>query len=383
VKIALVPSSYAPAIGGIEEVTRQLARQLLARGDDVEVWTHRHPADLPASETVAGVPVHRFAFPLPSARASSVLRWPWAAVRAQLDLDRAVRRFAPDVLHVHGFSGNGVYASAASLTRRSPLVLTLHGETSMDDQRIYDHSVSLRAGLRFGLRRAAIVTAPSRFILDDARRFGRPGGPEQVIVNGVDLDESSAGTSPVAVPFDRFVFAVGRVVHNKGFDLLLRAFAPLAADRPGLGLVIGGDGARRPELEELSRALGIADRLLLPGWLDRSAVASLMGRATVFVLPSRLEPFGVVVLEAMRAGRPVVASSRGAVGEWVVDGAEALLVDPEDVAAMSSGLARVLDDPDLARRLAAAGRDLVEGFRWESVASQYADLYELVTRGRS
>ncbi len=376
-RVVLLPSSFAPHIGGIEEVTRQLARQLLASGDLVEVWTHQHPATLPSLEEIDGVVVRRFWFPLPIGDVRSLIRYPAAAGSAQRALGTAVRRFRPDVLHVHGFSGNGVHAAAVSLRRRIPLVVTLHGETSMDDHRIYEHSVSLRTGLRLGLRRAAAVTAPSRSILADARRFGLRDVQGEVIPNGVDLREPVTPTA-TPVPFERFVIALGRLVPNKGFDLLVKAFAGIAHEHPGLGLVIAGDGPQRNALAAQAQSLGVSDRVLLTGWLDRSQVAATLARADVFALPSRLEPFGVVVLEAMRAGVPVVASIRGGVGDWVQDEVQALLVDPEQVPDLAHALSRLLRDPALSERLVEAGRSHVARFEWSVVGQSYRDLYARV-----
>jgi glycosyltransferase involved in cell wall biosynthesis len=103
-----------------------------------------------------------------------------------------------------------------------------------------------------------------------------------------------------------------------------------------------------------------------------------MGAADVFVLPSRVEPFGIVVLEALRAGRPVVASARGGAKEIVRHEQEALLADPLDVAQLAGAIGRLLDDRDLARRLAAAGRERVGRFDWSTVADGYRRVYRSV-----
>jgi glycosyltransferase involved in cell wall biosynthesis len=97
--------------------------------------------------------------------------------------------------------------------------------------------------------------------------------------------------------------------------------------------------------------------------------------AEIFVMPSRLEPFGIVVLEAWDAGRPVVATDRGGTSEFVTDGEDGLLVDPNDLAALAGALDRLADDPALARRLGRAGRAQVPRFSWDVLAQEYRDLY--------
>lgn len=377
-RIALLPSAYAPAVGGVEELTRRLADRLVSAGDEVEVWTFRHPVDLPADEQVDGVRVRRFVLPLPSARPASLLRFPGAGASALRSLSRAAEEFRPDLLHVQCFSANGVYATALAVRRRLPLVVSLQGETVMDDHDIYDRSVALRLGLRTALRRADAVTGCSRFVLDDAAaRFGLPDDAGIVIPNGVET-VGEATPRALELPFRRFVLGLGRVVPKKGFDLLLAAFARVAQDHADVGLVIAGDGASREALIRQAAELGLADRVVLPGSLDRSRVAWAMANAEVFVLPSRVEPFGIVVLEALREGRPAVVSSSGGATDIVRDGREGLVVDPLDTPALADAVGRLLRDPRLAERMGAAGRERVTEFDWSKVAGRYRDVYRSV-----
>src|SRR5579862_449273 len=369
-RIALLPSAYAPAVGGVEELTARLARRLVAGGDDVEVWTIRHPRELPADEEINGLTVRRFELPLPRLAASSLVRFPLDRRRALRELHAAAEQFLPEILHVQCFSANGVYATWLARRLGVPLVVSLQGETVMDDRDIYERSLTLRLGLRRGLRAAAAVTACSRFVLADAeRRFGLDAGKGLVIPNAVDLEEDVA-LEPLELPFDRFVFGLGRVVEKKGFDLLLDAFAQLSERHPGLGLVIGGDGPARAELA--GRA---GERVVLPGFLSRGQVGWAMENAKAFVLPSRVEPFGIVVLEALRAGCPVVVSSHGGAVEIVRDGVDGLVADPTDVPALAAAIERVLGDTELAPRLADVGRKRAAELSWSEIARRYRELY--------
>lgn len=375
-RIALFPSAYAPWVGGVEELTRRLAIELTRSGDEIEIWTLRHPHTLPALEEIGGLRVRRFELPLPGANPRSLLAFPHAARAGMRELRRAADEFRPDVVHVQCFSANGVYAAAL---RGTSLVVSLQGETVMDDRDIYDSSFALRLGLRLGLRSARAVTACSSFVLNDAyRRFGLPEGRGTVVPNGVDLAGDSVH-APLAVPFDRFVLGLGRVVRKKGFDLLLDAFARLAPQRPGLGLVVGGDGPERDALAERVRELGLDDRVLLPGSLSRAQVAWAMANASVFVLPSRVEPFGIVVLEALRARRPVVVSTHGGATEIVRDEREGLAADPFDPEALATAIARTLDENALRERLTRAGEARVRAYDWPLVADRYRSIYQSVT----
>jgi glycogen synthase len=383
-RIALVPSSYPPALGGVEELTRHLALNLIAAGDEVEVWTGTPvDTDPETTEVLDGLVVRRLPMPLPATNWPAVARTATIGRRTLGSLRRAVRAFRPDVLHVQCFGPNGTYATRLSRSAGIPLVVTLQGETVMDDADIFEHSRILRSSLRQGLRQAAAVTACSAFTLADAEaRFGLAPGRGRVISNGVDVDQGEARRPvgrPVAVPEDRpYVVALGRLVHKKGFDLLIDAYAGIPEADRDFDVVIGGSGPATAELGQQVTDLGLVGRVHLVGRLSREEVADAMARALVFVMPSRLEPFGIVLLEAWRAKVAVIASSRGGAGEFVRDGEDGLLVDPTDVAALGSSLRRLAADEQLRRRLAAAGHDRVRDFSWPAVTRRYREVYEAV-----
>ena len=386
-RVALLPSAYPPSLGGVEELTRHLALTLVDAGDEVEVWTGL-PDDR-APETVEvrdGIVVRRLPLPLPATNWSSMLRAVTTGPRTLFSLRRAADAFRPDVLHVQCFGPNGAYATALSRITGIPLVITLQGETVMDDTDIFEVSTVLRASLRAGIKRAAAVTACSAFTLADAEdRFGLAPGRGLVIPNGVALeaegakDEASDPPAPFhPVPGDPdrpYILALGRVVEKKGFDLLLSAYAAMAADQRTADLVVAGSGPALEGLERMASELGVGDRVHFVGRLSRRDVASAMSGATVFVMPSRLEPFGIVVLEAWRAGVPVVATNRGGAPEFVDDGRTGVLVDPFDTQALAAALGGLLADD--ARRLAIgqAGHDRVRAYDWPTVAQRYRTLY--------
>jgi glycosyltransferase involved in cell wall biosynthesis len=387
-KIALVPSSYPPALGGVEELTRHLALHLVEAGDEVEVWTGT-PVDRgpETAEILDGLVVRRLPMPLPATNVPSVARTATTGRRTVAALRRAVTRFRPDVLHVQCYGPNGAYAALVSRLTGVPLVVTLQGETLMDDADIFDESRVLRAALRQGLARAAAVTACSNFTLADAvSRFGLAPDRGRVVPNGVELDATdgpATGARPAFVPGDRpYAFALGRLVWKKGFDLLVDAYAALAEDDRTFDLAIAGSGPVARELEQQIVGRGLVGRVHLLGRLERDEVAAAMGAARFFVMPSRLEPFGIVVLEAWRAGVAVVASSVGGAPEFVQDGVDGLLADPYDTEALATALRRLARDGRLRNRLARAGHARVAEFAWSSITPRYRDVYADVTGRR-
>jgi glycosyltransferase involved in cell wall biosynthesis len=291
----------------------------------------------------------------------------------------ALRESRPDLLHVQCFGINGVYATALSTIAGVPLIVTLQGETFMDDHDIYARSSFLRAGLRLGVRRARAVTACSRFTLDDAtERFGLPRRKSQVVFNGVDLDEAEKSAQP---PAQRFIFGLGRVVYRKGFDLLVEAWAMIAEDHRDVTLVLAGAGPELSSLESLVVKKGLTQRVQFVGPLSRADVAATMSGAEVFVMPSRVEAFGMVTLEAWRAGTPVIVSANGGAPEFVDDGVTGLVVDPTDTSALAGALARLLTDERLRTELASTAAERLPDFQWSAIGRQYERVYEAALGG--
>jgi glycosyltransferase involved in cell wall biosynthesis len=257
-------------------------------------------------------------------------------------------------------------------------VVSSHGETFADAHDSFAESAILPRALRAAAGRAGAVTGCSSLVVDHlATHFGARGAV--VVPNGVDLDVAVPPSSTLA-PTNRHkvVLGVGRLEHNKGFDLLLQAVAALDSSGPPVRVRLVGDGTQRDRLAALARSLGIADRVDFTGALDAAAVAREMAGATVVVVPSRTESFGIVVLEAWRAGTPVVATSLGGPAGFVHDGVDGLIVDPTHEAALAAAISRVVTDHGLARDMAEAGLSAVRGYTWQATAEAYATIYDRV-----
>ena len=386
-RVALMPSRYAPFVGGVEELTRNLGLALKNAGDQVEIWTSDPGRDrTPHSSIAEGLSVRTFDFALPARRASSMASFPGRAIGTMRALRMAVRSFRPDVVHVQCFGPNGPYATVLCDLFGLPLVVTLQGETIMDDHDIFDRSTTLRTSLRLALGRARAVTACSQFALDDALdRFGAARSQGSVIFNGVKLPNGpwapkpAEGLSVSGASPRRSLLALGRLVEKKGFDLLIDAFSRIANRHPDVVLVIAGEGPSRKSLERQAAALGLEKRIWFSGHLDRCGVARAMAEAEVFVMPSRIEPFGIVVLEAWCAATPVIATNRGGTKEFIHDGVDGVLVDPTDIGEMAHALDVMVSSQARREKIGAAGHRRVGDFAWSVIAARYRSLYLEVT----
>jgi glycosyltransferase involved in cell wall biosynthesis len=200
--------------------------------------------------------------------------------------------------------------------------------------------------------------------------------PETVVVleNGVDLERFLALPPPAPVAGRVTVGAVANLRPVKGLDVLVRAAAWLSHKHPQVTFRVAGEGEQRGELEAAVRAAGLAGRFELPG--ATADVPGFLAGLDVAVLPSRAEGMSNALLEYMAAGRPVVATAVGATPDVVVDGEHGLLVPPGDEAALAAALARLLGEPGLAGRLAAAARRRAcERYSREAMVRRFEDYY--------
>lgn len=375
-RIAMQPSSFHPHLGGVEELTCQLAVALADRGHAVTLHTNRWPKKLAAREVVQGMLVRRHHFRVPerTARqlAGACLAGPstLAAFVAQLRADRI------QILHVQCVSSNAYYALAARRRLNLPLLVTLQGELTMDATGLFQHSAFARALLRRTLAEADLITACSTQTLRDAEAFfGQSiGDRARVIWNGARLDH---GRAPAPYPHPRrYALAMGRLVRQKGFDLLVKAFAQ--ANPAGVDLILAGEGPERDALHELAAQLHLEGRVHLIGRADRAVVAALLMGCDFFVLPSRAdEGMPVVCAEALTAGRPIIATRAGGAPEALgEDGAAALLVEKEDVSGLAQAMAKLAADAALRARLAAGAAKRGALFNWAVLSGQYEGAYQ-------
>ena len=292
-----------------------------------------------------------------------------------------------DLVHVHCASGASFARKlvAVELARAAgrPCVLHVHGG---------DFAVKLRApgllgrlyrrAFRHALEGATAVVALTPGWADELRRWGAIRRLV-VVPNSPDLPASANGhRRPESQPY---VLYLGHLYRVKGLFELLDAFAALRSRRPELRLVLAGESLRPDDVPSEALLAYASERGLdpscvdLPGWVDGEAKADLLASSACVVLPSHREGLPLVLLEAMAAGRPVVATSVGGVPEAVRDGIEGLLVQPRDPGGLAAAIERVLDDPSLADSLGRAGRRRVlEEYSAAAVARRIGDLYEEV-----
>lgn len=399
--VCLHTDPYAPPgrgdVGGMNVVVRHVCEAMAAAGVEVEVITRHSDASVPRREEIDGVVTHR----LPVGPTRVVPKGDHEALIEPFS--RALAGLGPyDVLHSHHWF-SGMAALPVARSWGVPHVQSFHsiaapagtplaeGERPESPGRLMGEEYLAREGDAV----VAVSNAEARTVID---RLGARPRCVAVVHPGVDTalfhpaafpnGESApadpcTGTSPTVPPARRPSLVVAaRLEPLKGVDLAIRALAALPEPRPVLRVAGGAtaDGAFVDSLAELAETLGVADDVELLGPLSRCDLADLMRSATMVLVPSHSETYGLVALEASASGVPVVASVAGGLVEAVLDGVTGVLVPTRDPADWASTIGRLLADPRERDRLGASGRVHALQRRWDRVGSAVVCCYEAVLR---
>jgi len=369
-KVLLIVSSYAPNVGGLQNVTRQLARELNKRGHDVVVLTNRYPRTLAVREVFDEVPVVRWHFLAPRLQQLLSLRLDlFLAGILYLPLTLAhlvfwLRRERPDVVNLHFVGSPALFVLLACWFASFRLVVSVHG----DDVQGFSRRARFDRWLFHSLlRRADVVTACSRYLLDQAASIDQGARQKgRVIHNGLDQLSDVSEISKKGG-----LVTAGRMVAGKGFDVLVEA---MARGKTESRLTLIGDGPEREKLKARARNLGLNGEIRFAGQQDRVRVLEEMAAADLVVIPSREESFSLVALEAMTLGKPVVATCVGGLPE-ILEGADALLVQPGDSTELAEAIVTVRErlhsDPEFGAR----NRACAAHFSSERMTDGYLEAY--------
>lgn len=352
------------APGGVQVHVRGLAEQLRSRGHEVLVLA---PGARRAPEPWVRIVGRSVRVPYRGTVAPISFSW-----RSWRRVGEAMGRFAPDVVHAH----EPLTPSTSMLAVRAatvPVVATFHA--SLDRSRLMEvASPVLRTVARHIDAGIAVSEAAARFLR-------RSMDMElEIVPNGLDIERfAHPGVAPARLLAGRRLLWVSRLDPQKGFAILVQAFALLLREHPDLSLVVVGDGHDRHAIGALSEAerarvemLGAIPHEDLPSWF--------YGAADVFVAPATgQESFGYILVEAMAAGLPVVASDIAGYREVVRGGIEGLLVPPGDPPRLAEAVARVVSDPALAARLSEAGRARAVEFGWDRIVPRIEAVYRRAT----
>jgi glycosyltransferase involved in cell wall biosynthesis len=363
-RICFYTNFFFPEVGGAQMVLHNLATHLVRRGEAVLVLApyvpgHNHGGAFP-------YPVYRYA--KPSSRRFGVrqtlARLTWLYWR---------HRF--QVLHCHAAYPAAYVGATFKKFFGIPLVVRPYGGDDVRPEGRVRRHPRLARRLHRALAAADAIVAQGRFMQGVIAELGVEEQRLHVIHNGVDLAAFATGTP---FPHPRpYILGLGELAPHKGFDILLRAYARLQHPTPDL--LLAGTGPDERRLQTLAQQLGLAQRVRFLGFVAGQEKVNLFRSALFFVCPSRRDAFANVILEALAAGLPVVASAVGGNLELVRHGGHGLLFPTEDEGALAHTLQRLVNNPVLLASLRAAVPGFVRHFDWPVVADRYLELYRGLT----
>jgi glycogen(starch) synthase len=387
-RICMLTWEFPPlVVGGISPHVDGLSRALVRAGHEVVVLTLHH-ADVPDDYQAGGVRVLRARADLPWLPDDNFIARMASANHMLVQLTTRLDGWVPDVVHAHDWLVAWAGDTLRVLWQR-PLVATVHAT-----ERGRNHGY-VPPGQPAGINavewwltyQSTRVIACSRFMVNEVRAaFDVPETKVAEVPNGVDAGGWTPTTDlPRGEGGDPLVVSWGRVQYEKGFQTLVEAMARLRHEVPGVRAVIAGRGSHLPELQHQAQRMGVADVVHFAGFVPDDELRFLLQRASCAVIPSLYEPFGIVALEALAAGAPLVAAASGGLSE-VLGGANAgagLLFEPGNPGSLAHQLLRMLTEPGLAERCQAEGFRLVqEVYSWDVVAAGTVPVYRDAMAGR-
>jgi glycogen(starch) synthase len=370
-RILMLTWEYPPLTGGAAAHVDGLSRALDHAGHDVVVLTVGS-----AGGAADGVRVLRATAELPWIAEDDLVASAASANHHLVRLTTALEKWRPDVVHAHNWQCSWSATTIAALYG-VPLVTTFH--TTLRSQhggRIPPGEPSTIHAVESWLAHGSNqLIAPSTFMSREVLTgFEVPADRIHRVPNGIDPTWWSTGEWPETRP--PLVLTWGRVQYEKGFQVLARAMSTLRSRIPDVECIIAGRGSYLPELQSQVDIEGVSDIVRLVGFVPDVKLRDLVHRAGCVVIPSLYEPFGIVGLETLAGGAPLIAARTGGLAELIADTGAGLLFEPGNAAELANCIERVLSDPQLADSMRARGTALLRArYSWTAIALATAQIY--------
>jgi len=382
-KICILTWEFPPRIvGGIARHCLGLSKALTRHGHNVHVITLEFPG-APLFEDVEGVKVHRVLIELGHPNFIT-----WTLIFNHF-MEKKVatlgREVNFDVIHVHDWL-TAMAGIASKHFINKPLIATVHSTEIGRSQGLHNPDSFLIDGIEWWMTYEAkqVIVCSNSVKSELENHFHLPPEKVTVIPNGVDIFNFDLNVNREDVkrrygirPDERIILFVGRLVPQKGVDTLIRAVPHIIKQHRDVRILISGDGWSKGYLEELARSSGFREYIKFLGFIPDSELAKLMASADVLVIPSIYEPFGIVALEGMAAGVPVVATNVGGLAEIIEHDRTGVLVYPGNPESIAWGVNRVLSDRKYSNWLVQnARRKVQEAYSWDAIAERTLRIYE-------
>jgi L-malate glycosyltransferase len=359
-------------------------------GYEVHVLCPHIPGAL-IEETVDGISVHRFPYFFPqrlqkvsscTGMYSSVMNSGLASLELPFFFFfelffalRLINKYHIDIIHSHWIIPQGLVGTICKNVMNKPHIVSSH----VLDAQIFEKWTFLKPLLRIILSGVDALTTNSKFTKDVIEDLVTPKTQSLVIPMGVQLVLASNTGRKSDSPTILFV---GRLIEWKGVDTLIRAMIHVIRKKPGAVLFVAGEGPLRGDLEQLSRKLAVEESIRLLGRIDDDELAKLYNQASVLVLPSRpfngivMEGLGVVLLEAMSHGVPVIGSNTGGIPDIIKDNYNGFLVPFDNDIILAERILQITSDDDLIEKFRQRSYEIVHSkFSWDIIARRFSEVY--------
>jgi len=362
-------------IGGGEKVAYNIAFNMAKRGHDVCVFTVSESSCYEV-ENLHNIKVYRYASLFEFYRRKIS---PSLIFRPNIDVD---------IVHVH-IAGELAPLAASKLAKKKniPLIATYHGDAVADKLlqkpgEIF-HNIIIKKVLNF----SNVIVSPSKHIINQSPLLHLYKHKIVVIPNGINLKDFKIAypkeecKRKLRIPeSDKVILFVGVLRPFKGVDVLIKAMQFVTEIFQNVQLIIIGEGEMRLKLERLTKELKLERNIKFTGFVGEDLKPMYYKSADIFCLPSitTQEIFGIVNLEAMACGVPIVASKVGGVPDVVKHGENGLLVPPRDPNALADAIIYLLENEDIRKKMGTKGKEIVENYAWEKIAEKYEKVYQSV-----
>ncbi len=362
--------------GGVASVVGNIGRHIQRQGHTV-MFLHPGETDsLRCQTTKWNFPGYELNLRPPcvqGVRAKSIAAFVFYLLPTIRQLGRLLSQNKIEVVNIHYPGEHFVYFALLRKLGCFKLVVSVHGADLFPDgkpQKAYSRTI------RFLMRSADLVVTPSRSTLQDVLAvFPHIRSRAIFIHNAVNMSEFLADESVSEVRTE-YVLCVANHNVKKAIDVLLRAFNALDRTHEKVELWLVGDGPLREDLDRLARTLHVDHRVRFLGSRSREEIKRYMKECLFFVLPSRAEPFGIVILEALASRKAVVTTFVGGIPEIIRDGVTGLLVEPDNPDALAAAMRVLLRDEALRERLANSGYESVkQRFEWDVAGARYESAF--------
>lgn len=368
----MITPTFLPDRGGAEVGIYELSQRLLKLGHDVTVIAPKRRSGLKSREKINGIDVYRFPI--------GARKYGWI-LTGLVSFWKLLPKLKPDIVNIHYIVLTGYCSAMVCKTLRIPTVLSLIGGDIYDPVHPVPKS-HYQPFMKLVMKNAKKITCISSFMMKRAIELGAPPSKIEVVPFGVDVNQFNPEIDGECIREkyglgnESIVLAVQRISPRKAVEYLIYAVPIVLKNFPETRFIIVDGGRKLRELEDLTRKLKVEDKIVFVDSAPRSILPKYYAAADIFVLHSLFEALGLVLLEAMSSGKPIVTTRTGGTVDVVEDGRTGFLVKPKSPAELARAIGILIKDKKLRQKMGGEGRiRAVRYFSWENIAHRMDEIY--------